>query len=216
MESALALYGALLSTVLAGISILKFIRERPQVLVEAEIVSLPASEGADTYGVLVRVKRGGDLMWEEKDVEVRIRNAGRQAIQIADMLVETDDTILQIRPEGLPITLEPNAQHFVRVQPECFVPKTLCGKDLHDVPVVSVGILDALTKKHSISKENPEALLAHRRALPVRTGAYRHRKTGTTIVAFQARDSIRMLSKNPEQRSRRMQQRRTYWDATMV
>ncbi len=195
MESALALYGALLSTVLAGISVLKFIRERPQVLVEADIISLPADEGADTHGVLVRVQRGNDLMREEKDVEVRIRNAGHQAIQITDVLVETADAIPQIRPEGLPITLEPNTQHSVLVQPECFVPKTLRGTDLHYVPVVSVGVLDALAKKHRISKENLEALLAHCRALPVRTGAYRHRKTGTMIVALQARDSITMVSK---------------------
>lgn len=134
-------------------------------------------------------------MWEEKDGKLRIRNAGHQAIQITDVLVETADAIQQIRPEGLPIILEPSTQHSVRVQPECFVPKTLCGKDLHNVPVVSVDVLDALSTKHRLGEENLEALLAHCRALPVRTGAYRHGRTGTMIAAFQARDSITMLSK---------------------
>ncbi len=191
----LALYGALLSTVLAAISILKFTREWPRISVEAKIVSSAADEGADTHGVLVRVQRGDSLLWEEKNVEVRIRNAGNQAIQITDVLVETADAVLQIRPKGLPVMLEPNAQHSVRVQPECLVPKTPCGKGLHDVPVVSVGVLDALARKHRVREENLEALITYCRALPVRTGAYRHRETGSIIAAFQAKDSITIVSK---------------------
>jgi len=61
IELLLPIYGALLSTGLAVLTIVKFLRERPRISVEATPISTPASEGDDTHGVLLRVRRGDHL-----------------------------------------------------------------------------------------------------------------------------------------------------------
>jgi hypothetical protein len=195
-ELLLSLYGALLSTTLAVLSIAKFLRERPRISVDAELINTTALEGDDTHGVLVQVRRGHDVLWEEADVEIRVRNAGDKACQITDVFVETATTIRQVRPEGLPVFLDPNSSCSVRVQPEYFAPKksTDAGK-LEGISVEAVGVFDGLGKKHRISRDTLEKLVRRCQELPLRTALYRHKETGHVIAAFQIKDAGTIVKK---------------------
>ncbi len=120
----LAIYGSLLSTALAVLTIVKFLREGPRISVDAIPITAPASESDETHGVLVRVRREDDVLWEEADIEIRVRNAGDQACRISGVFVETATVIQQVRPNGLPVILDPNISCSIRVQPEYFALKT--------------------------------------------------------------------------------------------
>jgi hypothetical protein len=195
-ELLVAIYGAVLSTTLGALSVLRFLKERPRISVEAVSVSTPSAEGERTHGVLVRVKHGGDILWEEADVEIRVRNAGTQACQITDVFIETATAIQQVRPAGLPVILDPNTSSSVRVQPEYFAPKGLTSEGrLKDLPVEAVGVFDGLGKKHRISAANLVTITAGCRGLPLRTGVYKHREKGHLVVAFQVRDVATIVSK---------------------
>jgi len=192
----LAIYGALLSTALAVLTIVKFLRERPRISVDAIPITAPASESDETHGVLVRVRRGGDVLWEEADIEIRVRNAGDQACQISGVFVETATAIQQVRPNGLPVILDPNTSCSIRVQPEYFAPKTPTDEGgLEEIPVEAVGVFDALGKKHRISKENLATLVRRCVGLPLRTALYKHNETGNVVVAFQVRDAATIVPK---------------------
>ena len=102
--------------------IVQALRERPPILVEASLFNTPTDEGDDTHGVKVQVQQGDDLLWKEVDVEVTIANAGRQALQIDCVFIETSTNIFQVTPSGLPVVLDPNRGATVRVQPEFFAP----------------------------------------------------------------------------------------------
>jgi len=196
-ELLLAIYGAGLSTALGALTALKFLRERPRISVEAIPMSMPAAEGEKTHGVLVRVTHGDDLLWEEADIEIRVRNAGAQACQISDVFVETATAIQQVRPTGLPVILDPNTSCSVRVQPEYFAPKGLSNDGrLSDLPVDAVGVFDGLGKKHRISRENLTTITARCRALPLRTAVYKHKEKGHLVVAFQVNDAATIVAKN--------------------
>lgn len=197
IQLVLAIYGACLSTTLAALAIAKFLRERPRISVDAVPISIIASEGDDTHGVLVRVRRGDDLLWEEADIEIRVRNAGDKACQISDVFVETPTAIQEVRPNGLPIILDPNTSSSVRVQPEYFAPKTPTESgELAGIAVEAVGVFDALGKKHKISNENLAMLVRRCFELPLRTALYKHKDTGNVAVAFQAKDAATIVNKN--------------------
>jgi hypothetical protein len=160
IQTIVSIYGALLSTALAVIAIIKFWREKPSILVTAITVVIPSDEGEETHGVLVRARRGNDFLWEEVDIEIRIRNSGAQACQITDVFVETDRLVVQIRPSGMPLILEPNTSYAVRVQPEHFAPKKLAtDQTLTEEIVEAAGVFDGLGKKHYISKIDLAKLL---------------------------------------------------------
>ena len=196
-ELVLAIYGAILSTTLGALTVLKFLRERPRISVEAVPVSMPAAEGEKTHGVLVRVKHGDDILWEEADVEIRVRNAGAQACQITDVFIETATAIQQVRPTGLPVVLDPNTSSSVRVQPEYFAPKGLTSDGrLNDIVVDAVGVFDGIGKKHRISTANLTTITARCRALPLRTAVYKHKEKEHLVVAFQVNDAATIVSKN--------------------
>jgi hypothetical protein len=198
LELFLAIYGALLSTVLGVLAILKFFWERPRLLVDAVTVSASAKEGEDTHGVLVPTNgMGSEILWESIDVEIRVRNSGGQACQIIDVFVEHARVIHHVRPSNLPAIIDPYTTLSVRVQPEYFAPKSvMSGGHLRDLPVEAVGVSDGLGRRHEISTENLEMLMARCRALPLRTRAVRHKETGKLAVTFQVKDSETIAYKN--------------------
>ena len=205
MAITLGVYGAVLSTALGIITIIKFLRERPRISVEAGPVWSAADESAETHGVLVRVQRGSDIVTNEVDVEFCLRNSGGQSLQITDVFVETGSTISQVRPEGLPAILAPNTSHTVRVQPEYFAPRKpnhAGGLEAEDVE--AVGVYDALGKKHQISQGNLSELLRTCNELPLRIGRYRHKTTGAIISAFQIKDKATLVRKGPNAGHRAM------------
>jgi hypothetical protein len=196
MNLVLAIYGAILSTGLALLTAIKFLRERPRISVECIPLCRTAREGSETHGVLVRVLHGDDVLWEEADVEIRVCNAGTQACQVTDVFVETATEVQKIRPNGLPVILEPRTSCSVYVQPEYFVPKTPTESEgLIDIPVEAVGVYDALAKKHRISRGNLATLVRWCAELPVRTSLFRHKDTGNVVVAFKAKDPATIVRK---------------------
>jgi hypothetical protein len=198
VQSILAFYSAVLSTALAVITVIKFLRERPRIIVKAIPITTPSAEGEDTHGVLVRVRRGDDELWEEADIEIRVSNSGAQACQITDVFIETKWAVQQVRPDGLPVVLDPNTSCSVRVQPEYFAPKDVTPeRTLTGVPVEAVGVFDGLGKKHCITKANLTALVMKCTELPLRTALYAHRQTGSLVVAFQIRDAGTIVMKRP-------------------
>ena len=90
---------------------------------------MAATEDQKTHGVLLQVRHGDDILWEEADVEIRVRNSGARACQISDVFIETASMIHQVRPKGLPVMLDPNMSYSVRVQPEYFAPKDLTAEE---------------------------------------------------------------------------------------
>jgi hypothetical protein len=118
VQSILAYYSAVLSTALAVITVIKFLRERPRIPVTAIPKTKPSAEGEDTHGILVRVRRGDDELWEEADIEIRVSNSGAQACQITDIFIETKEAVQQVLPGDPPVVLDPNTSCYVRVQSE--------------------------------------------------------------------------------------------------
>jgi hypothetical protein len=196
VQTILAIYGAALSTFLAALTWVKFVKEKPRISVKATPIFFSATEHADTHGVLVNVQRGDDTVLEEADIEFRVRNAGSQACQINSVFVETTEWIHQITPIGLPIVLPPNTGCAVRIQPEYFAPKNIStdGK-LSDMGVLSAGVIDVLERKHLLSGKNLRIVTSQCQELPLRTAAYRHKESGRFVTAFQVKDAATLISK---------------------
>jgi hypothetical protein len=197
IQTLVAIYGAVLSTGLGMLTLLKFLREKPRISVDAQPVTKPASETSASHGVLVRVRHGHDVLLEEADVEMTVSNAGGQGCQITDVFIETATSIQLVRPEGLPVVLATNTSCTVLVQPELFAPKRLSDDgQLIDETVLKIGVFDAVGNKHRIPKKNLIAIVDKCRQLPLRTAVYQHKETGDRVVAFQVRDAARLMPKH--------------------
>lgn len=200
IELILAIWGALVSTILAVITIVKEYRQRPKILIDSTLAFRPSNEEEDTYGVKVNIKRGDDILTEEAFVEFTIRNAGLLPTQINAVYVEQEFIITQIIASGLPVTLQPNTSVTVKIQPEMIAPVKLNVKESEDYSldpeeVISIGVFDALGKKHSVNKDNLNKLVESCRKLPLRVGVYKHKKTGNLVIAFQSKDQSALIKK---------------------
>lgn len=197
IQTLVAIYGAVLSTALAVLTLLRFLSERPRITVGAQRVAKATVETSASHGVLMRVRHGDDVLLEEVDVEITVANAGIQGCQITDVFIETATSFHLVRPEGLPIILATNTSCAVLVQPEVFAPKRL-SKDgkLIDESVEGVGVFDAVGKKHRIPKKNLIAIVDECRQLPLRTAVYQNKETGNLVVAFKLHDTARLLPKH--------------------
>lgn len=200
IELIIGLWGAVIATALAVLEIAKSLRDKPRVVPRFQLLMIPSREDAQTHGLVVRTQRSHDILWEEADVEVSVANEGRVPIQIASVNVETERSIHQIVPDGLPVILEPNTAQSVLVQPELLAPLTVSqgeqeAKNMIPIEVIEIGVMDALGKKHSISKADRNKIVGHCRALPLRTAVYRHKDTGNLVTAFQSADTARLVSK---------------------
>ena len=200
LELALGIWGAVVSTAIAILQIFKAIREKPQITIDADTIHIPSSESESTHGVLVQVKRGDDLLWEEIDVELAIRNSGYASLQITNIFIETNSYIQQIYPDGLPVILQPRTSVTVRVQPEFFAPVSLKNfggnkYELIDDELISAGAFDGLGKKHKINKKRLSLLNKKINELPLRRGIYKNKKRGNVVIAFQAKDKAKIIKK---------------------
>jgi hypothetical protein len=193
IELILAIWGAVLATVLAVINIIKEYRQRPKLSVDAKLISRPCGEDEDTHGVKIKVERGLHIISEEVLVEFTVRNSGLQSIQVNAVYVETETNIAQIIPSSFPVVLQPNTSVTASVQPELFVPLNIDPEALEtdvmqlDV-VLSIGIFDALSNKHSVDKEKLDKVVKSCRALPLRVGVFKHTDTGKLVTAFEMKD----------------------------
>jgi len=162
---------------MALLQIFKAIRGKPQITIDADTIHIPSSESESTHGILVQVNRGDNLLWEEIDVELTIRNSGYASLQIANVFIETNSYIQQIYPDGLPVISQPRTSVTVRVQPESFAPASLGDfgdnkYELIDGELISAGVFDGLSKRHKINDRRLSLLNKKIKELPVRGGIY--------------------------------------------
>ena len=200
IELVLAVWGAVVATIIAIFEIQKEYRQRPKIKVDATLSFRSCEEQGELRGVRLKVQRGPDIMTEEALVLVTIRNFGRQPNQICAVYVETENNVTQIIPTPLPAILDPNTSVTAEAQPEWFAPQILDETphqpaELLWVKVVSIGALDALGKKHSISKENLKTLAQACEKLPLRIGVFKNKRTGYFISAFQTKDRSVLVQK---------------------
>jgi hypothetical protein len=199
IELILGIWGAAVSTVVAMQQIVSAVRDSAKIKVEFAIVTHAVAHADDTLGVKFQSARGD---WTEANVEVGIANAGRRALQLTDVFVETSTSIQQLRPDGMPVVLDPNTSVDLVLQPEWFAPKAVVrvsGADearLDDTPVLAIGVLDALGRRHALSRTACEELVRNCRELPLRTALYKSKTTGEYVAAFQTRQLVRLAIKN--------------------
>lgn len=200
IELFLAIWGAVISTVLAIIAIIKELQQRPKLKIEAELLLRSCQEDEETHGVKISVKRGDDILFEEAVVMFTIRNIGLKSIQVNAIFVETENEVTQIIPTNFPATLESNTSIASEVQPEWFVPSKLSENKKHKEKlkpekVISIGIFDALGNKRIIAQEMADKLLTSCKKLPLRIGVFKHKRTGNLVSAFQVKDKSILVKK---------------------
>ncbi|MCK4571043.1 hypothetical protein KAT84_03735 [Candidatus Bipolaricaulota bacterium] len=183
LQVVLALWGAILATALGIIELLKHFRDKPRILVSADLSFRAATKEADAKGTLIETDHG----LNEVLLALTAANHGKQPIQITACLVEeANGNLQQVIPPGLPALLEPNTQVRVEIQKEW----------LDNVNVVRLGVLDALGRVHSIDSSHVAHLVQRSNALPSNKCEYRNRETGDGVKAFQAKDKS-ILTKRP-------------------
>ncbi len=171
----LAIWGALLSTVLGVVELLKHLGDRARILVEADLSFRPTEPEAATKGTRVQTKHG----WQEVLLSIRMANRGRRPMQITACVVEENNGhMTQVIPDQMPVVLDPNTSLQVEIQKEW----------LDEGEVTFFGVVDALGRKHGASGDALLGLLRRCRELPTNRKQYRHKETGELVTAFQAKD----------------------------
>jgi hypothetical protein len=184
VQIGLAVWGALLATVLGIIELVKHFRDRPRIVVGANLSFRTINEEAESKGTLIETEHGPN----EVLVAFTAANHGKQALQITACLVEhANGNLNQVIPAGLPALLEPNTQIQVEIQKEW----------LDDLEVVRLGVLDALGRVHAIDPTDVADLVASSKALPSNRRKYRHLKTGDIVQAFQVKDKAVLTTRAP-------------------
>lgn len=192
MELILAVWGAVLATVLAIRQVLSWWNERPQLLVEAHLIRTPLSDTADSPDPRRLPVTNDKGLREGISIGFSIANGGNRSLQIVGLIFESPALQLQVLPERLPAVLEPRTRVDLVIQPERVA--TL-GKDLQDA-----GALDALGNKHVLSSPNLRDIMNAVEALPTRVRKY-SRKEGADerlpadVEAFQAFDRSVLIRK---------------------
>lgn len=183
MSDVLALWGAMLATALGIMEFLKHLRDKPRIVVTADLSFRTTNKESDMKGTLVETKHGPN----EILLAVAAANHGKQALQVTACLIEeSNGNLQQVIPPGLPALLEPNTRVQVEIQKEW----------LDDVNVVRLGVLDALGRVHAVDPTHVAELSQRCNALPSNKREYRNRETGEVVKAFQVKDKA-VLTKGP-------------------
>jgi hypothetical protein len=190
MQTAIAVWGAVLATVLCVRELLTWRRERIKVQVKLTLATEAlGSDADDPDRRLVRIEDDRGLP-QGVCLLVSVANAGGTPVQIVSAYFAGEKYEHQVVPVGLPIVLEPNTGIDLRLQPEWMANEARGPK--------SVGVLDALGRRYPVSPEVVEPVVAAVRVLPHRVRAYK-RKDGAderldeTVSAFQAFDAATLI-----------------------
>ena len=180
----LSAWGAIVASILGIIKIYEFRKEKPNILIDAEVFYSPCNKEDNTYGVKVELQRGPDLLWNQALVKFTIRNSGNKPIQIISVFCEKAKQVTQITTPELPVVLDPNTQQQLDLQPEFF------SGELN-----KIGVLDALGERHTIELTQFNALTSEVRDLPLRIKKYKNKEKGHEVEAFQtfAQDRVHVL-----------------------
>ncbi len=182
IKTILAVWGAVLSTVLAIKTLVSAARDRPRISVDASLVFLSCSESDTTKGTKVYQEGRG---WSEVRIHIRVRNKGPQSLQIVSVFVQDSKTSHQIFPENIPAVLEARTQLETTIQKEW----------IDSVNVQALGVLDAMGKRHNVRAKQLQEIVNRSNTLPSNKKKYRHKKTGEEIEAFQMTDRTTVNAK---------------------
>lgn len=175
LQTSLAVWGAALSSLLVLKALLESVRDKPKINVSADITFIPCDEDKPTKGTKIHNERSG---WSEILIRLKASNSGSKSLQIVSVYVDEEKTSHQIFPENIPVVLEPRTQLKTTIQKE-WIDKS---------NILSLGVLDALGKRHPIGKSELKELMLKSNALPTNRNKYRNKTTGEEVEAFQAKD----------------------------
>lgn len=196
MDTAIAIYGAALATLLAvgqGISAFKH-RAHLGIEIAFSFGALIEHERDQAHGTPVQVKRGGDCQWKEALLRLTVRNEGGIPIQIVAVIVESirkdgELTISQFAPEPLPYVLEPGTRIQVLMQKEPI--------DMLD-NITFLGVMDALGNRYRPGTDEIREIVQQSWGLPTRVQRYIRRDdpTAPPVLAYQNRERSAAVETN--------------------
>lgn len=175
----LSAWGATVATTLAIIQIIKAYRDKPEIRVKASLGFRPTDESGTIKGTRMFDEERG--FHQEILLQITAANYGNKPLQIISIAFEEDSTgmVTQVHPEKLPVVLDPGSSISVAIQKEW----------LDDGEVTSFGVVDALGKRHTLSKRELEALKKQSAELPTNIGTFRRKDDPNEVVqAFQTTD----------------------------
>lgn len=188
MDTAIAIYGAGLATLLAvgqGISAFRR-RARIGVGMAFSFGALNENDRDQAHGTPVQVKRGGGSQWQEALLRLTVRNEGGVPIQIVAVVIESlgkdgELTISQFTPEPLPYVLEPGTRIEVLMQKEPI--------DMLD-NITFLGVIDALGRRYKPDADELREVVQRSWGLPTRVQSYVRRDdpTAPPVLAYQNRE----------------------------
>lgn len=194
METAIAIWGAVVATVLAIREILIWRRDRPLLDVSGSVISvaLPStSDDRDSRFVIVTDHRGIE---QGLFLGLGVANRGRRATQVVSAVFSDGKSEQQVAARQLPAVLEPNSRIDLVLQLEWI--------STHGANLVVCGVLDALGRRHHIPSAALRDLVEAVSGLPTRAQRYRRMEGADPrfderVTAFQAFDPCVLVHLEP-------------------
>jgi hypothetical protein len=190
----LGIWGAIVSTALGVFQLKKSIQEKATFVVKGSVRPFKTRKS------LSKSQESGEKETDEEaidwDVELIVANCGWRSCQVTDVFIDKDSEIVELRPSGLPVILEPNTQIAIRVQREWFL---MFRDDIGLVlleQILAIGVYDAGGKRHCMSKSELAAFSKECIKPPLPGMRWQNPKTGEIITAFQSFDVRRVVAKN--------------------
>ncbi len=194
MDTAIAIYGAALATLIAIGQGLAAVRHRARVGVSVgfTFTALDESNRESAHGTPLQFDRGGESSWEEALLRLTIRNEGGVPIQVVAVVIESlkqdgELNISQFAPEPLPHVLEPGTRIEITMQKEPI--------DMLD-NVAFFGVTDALGRRYAPKVEEVRGAVRQSWDLPTRVRKYSRRDdpAAPPILAYQNRERESLIS----------------------
>ena len=115
LQVVLALWGAILATVLGIIELLKHLRDKLRIVATADLSCIARGKEADSKGALFETNHGPN----ELLLAITAANHGKQAFHITACLFdEMNGNLQHMIPSGLLALLKPSTQVQVEIQRE--------------------------------------------------------------------------------------------------
>jgi hypothetical protein len=182
IELILALWGAVISTILAIIKIISFVNDRPRIKVSVDFSFSTYKEGNEIRGTLMEDEKRGTL---EILLNFTVINSGKKPIQITGIIIKYNNSkYCQVIPRNFPVVLDPLSSIEAEIQKEWI--------DKEDV--VFIGVVDALGRKYPIKKDNLNNILVQSASLPSNKKMYRNKKSGEIVYAFKINDNGKLIN----------------------
>lgn len=195
-EFLLSLWGAVLSTLLALGALANAMRARPILSVKAQISEKSASD--EPQFIVFEKPAGpyGETYPVEICAQFTVTNSGEKDIWLNAVFVETASHVKLVRPNGLPQVILARSFLEIEVQKELFDDIDLTLEERKMSEVVAAGVIDALGKRHSISKSNLSSLLKDSFEAPTSMSVYRRKGAPSErFLAYQVCHDMKTLRK---------------------